>query len=242
MLADISLFESNTIGQNNKSQMSMFNSDLTPLFDQFNTIKQAADRCGDIASSLQDYDEMAILVGKIADAQKQYEDELFSLRQKICKGIGEGLDDSDRKAYLKLSDDLKNEFQIDDPVLHRVGEIVAGVPKPTFNNNDADRLAEFDSLKREFIQSATSELMERADTLEESAGLEYRTIASSALNRAVESLQEITLEKSELPKLEAMLKQFSDTVSAAEVATVRPKLDLVKTKQAGDNIKRLLKT
>jgi hypothetical protein len=244
VLADISLFESNTIGQNKQSQMSMFNSDLSPLFDQFSSVRQAADKCSDIVLTLQDDDESAILVGKIADAQRQYENELFSLRQKICKGIGEGLDDADRRAYLKLSADLKSEFQIDDPVLIRAKEIAKGIPKPTFNNDEQEAYMkeEFQKQKQEFIETVASELSERADTLEESAGLEYRNIVGYGINTLVDDLNELQPEQSEEKRLNQILKKLDGSIQAAEQVAQKPPLLLERSKTLSEDLKRTIKS
>ena len=244
MLADISFFES--LGKNNgQGANTVFNGPSAILFQRYGDVKYASAKCDEIIDSVQSsgVQEMATLIGAMSDARKKYGDELFSLQQKIGKEMERGLDDQDRRAYLKLPTDIKSDFQdlvSGDPVLVHANKTAEGKPAPTFNNYDDDRRAEFASYKNEFFQSATSELLERANMLKESTGQEYRNIVRSALNTAIESLRTITLERSELPKLEAILKRFSDTIDAAEIATARPKLELPRTKQAGENLKRML--
>ena len=107
-------------------------------------------------------------------------------------------------------------------------------------NTDEKRMA-FDRLLAVFTRTAKEELRDRIENLvDQKEVAKYSNIVSGALQSVVESLQEIQLEKSEVPRFDAVLKKFGDTLHAAEVAVQRPKLNMAKTKEIVADLRRRL--
>jgi hypothetical protein len=244
MLADISAFEAIASGQAVSiiGGNAIFNSELAPLLEQYTSVKKNTERCDGILASLQDAEDTALLVGKVADAQGQFEKQLSSIRQRIGKEAGNGLDEADRKAFVKTTPESKSDFQDlmrNDPVLRYANGAISDTN--IFNSPDPhQQRAEFNRLLTEFAETARGELQERINTLSDQTGThEFGRIVGAALRTAVGSLQALTPARSEMPKLEATLKKMSDTIHAAEVVAQRPKLELSRTKEAGEKLKHL---
>ena len=107
--------------------------------------------------------------------------------------------------------------------------------------NTNEQRAEFDRLLTRFAETASDELRARSESLIDQQGAtEYRNIVSVALGTAVESLKEIQLERSGIPRFEEVIKKFGNTLQSAEVATARPKLNMARTTEIIADLRRRL--
>ena len=248
MLADISLFESlgKTNGQTVGGINAIFNN-LPVLFDQYEAVQSAYNKGNEFLKSIISPDAQAteILAHSITDAMGKYSTDLLQLREKIRKEAeNNGLSKEDRLAYLEMSDKIKSDFQdlfATDDIIRKTNELIAG--ETVFNNwSLEEKRNEYNRLLSEFTTVCKDVIGERSETLSEQDAEQYRQLASYSLQTAIDSFQDLAIDKSELSRFDTILQKFCNSVNAVEIAVQRPRMKLDRIQSAGANLRRVVQT
>jgi len=89
---------------------SVFNSTLPVLLPEYQKIRRVSEICGVITDSIKDIEGTAVLVSAVVDVQRQCDDDMLTLKQKICKEGAGNFDDADRHAYIRSDERTQAEF------------------------------------------------------------------------------------------------------------------------------------